>query len=605
MNNPLVNQAAMVLPVFLLSACLGGGGGSFDLDSVETKQHNPQSEAPKYQDEQTEKPAKPDEAQVAENDRPAYGFAVKIPRRNVHQEVKQKHQQLSDADWVKLAAGNPDEFPQKNEISAMNKGTLNESIQPGEDGKSRVEGYTGFQYVRSGYIYRNGANKIDFKNKIVLFGPDGYLFYKGSNPSQALPTGKAIYKGTWDYVTDAKEKQKFSQLGNSQAGDRYGALSAEEADVLRNKSEAKEGQTDFGLTSEFEVDFAAKTMTGALYRNNRITNNGTENKAKQIKRYDIQANLHGNRFKGKALAADKGATNGSHPFISDSDSLEGGFYGPKGEELAGKFLSNDNKVAAVFGAKQKDKKEGENAAGPATETVIDAYRITGGEFKKEQIDSFGDVKKLLVDGVELSLLPSEGNKAAFQHEIEQNGVKATVCCSNLDYMSFGKLSKENKDDMFLQGVRTPVSDVAARTEANAKYRGTWYGYIANGTSWSGEASNQEGGNRAEFDVDFSTKKISGTLTAKDRTSPAFTITATIQDNGFEGTAKTGNDGFALDPQNTGNSHYAHIEATVSGGFYGKNAIEMGGSFSFPGNAPEGKQEKASVVFGAKRQQLVQ
>lgn len=604
MNNPLVNQAAMVLPVFLLSACLGGGGGSFDLDSVETKQHNPQSEAPKYQDEQTEKPAKPDEAQAAENDRPAYGFAVKIPRRNVHQEVKQKHQQLSDADWVKLAAGKPDEFPQKNEISAMNKGTLNESIQPGEDGKSRVEGYTGFQYVRSGYIYRNGANKIDFKNKIVLFGPDGYLFYKGSNPSQALPTGKAIYKGTWDYVTDAKEKQKFSQLGNSQAGDRYGALSAEEADVLRNKSEAKEGQTDFGLTSEFEVDFAAKTMTGKLYRNNRITNNETENRDKQIKRYDIQANLHGNRFKGKALAADKNTGNG-HPFVSDSDSLEGGFYGPKGEELAGKFLSNDNKVAAVFGAKQKDKKEGENAAGLATETVIDAYRITGGEFKKEQIDSFGDVKKLLVDGVELSLLPSEGNKAAFQHGIEQNGVKATVCCSNLDYMSFGKLSKENKDDMFLQGVRTPVSDVAARTEANAKYRGTWYGYIANGTSWSGEASNQEGGNRAEFDVDFSTKKISGTLTAKDRTSPAFTITAMIQDNGFSGTAKTGNDGFALDPQNTGNSHYTHIEATVSGGFYGKNAIEMGGSFSFPGNAPEGKQEKASVVFGAKRQQLVQ
>ncbi|HEZ4469088.1 TPA: transferrin-binding protein-like solute binding protein [Neisseria meningitidis] len=603
MSNPLVNQAAMVLPVFLLSACLGGGG-SFDLDSVETKQHNPQSEAPKYQDEQTEKPAKPDEAQTAENDRPAYGFAVKIPRRFWYPRNKEDHKALSKADWEKLGAGEPGEFPQKNEISNMTEGTLNESIQPDEDGKSRVEGYTKFEYVRSGYIYRNGLpmERIDGS---VRNGPKGYLFYKGSNPSQALPMGKVVYKGTWDYVTDAKEKQKFSQLGNSQAGDRYGALSAEEADVLRNKSEAKEGQTDFGLTSEFEVDFAAKTMTGKLYRNNRITNNETENRDKQIKRYDIQANLHGNRFKGKAVAADRDATNGSHPFISDSDSLEGGFYGPKGEELAGKFLSKDNKVAAVFGAKQKDKKEGENTAELATETVIDAYRITGGGVKKEQIDSFGDVKKLLVDGVELSLLPSEGNKAAFQHEIEQNGVKATVCCSNLDYMSFGKLSKENKDDMFLQGVRTPVSDVAARTEANAKYRGTWYGYIANGTSWSGEASNQESGNRAEFDVNFSTKNISGTLTAKDRTSPAFTITAMIQDNGFSGTAKTGNDGFALDPQNTGNSHYTHIEATVSGGFYGKNAIEMGGSFSFPGNEPGGKQEKASVVFGAKRQQLVQ
>ncbi|HGO9112926.1 TPA: transferrin-binding protein-like solute binding protein [Neisseria meningitidis] len=595
MNNPLVNQAAMVLPVFLLSACLGGGGGSFDLDSVETKQHNPQSEAPKYQDEQTEKPAKPDEAQAAENDRPVYGFAAKIPRRNWHLKNKEAHKALSEADWEKLGAGAPDEFPQKNEISAMDKGTLNESITTG-DGKSRAEGYTGFQYVRSGYIYRNGANKIDPKNNIALFGPDGYLFYKGSNPSQALPTGKAIYKGTWDYVTDAKEKQKFPQLGSPPAGDRYGALSAEEADVLRNKSEAPEGHTDFGLTSEFEVDFAAKTMTGALYRNNRITHNETENKAKQIKRYDIQANLNGNRFKGKALAVDKDTGNG-HPFVSDSDSLEGGFYGPQGDELGGKFLANDKKVLAVFSAKQKD-----GAEKPLAETFMDAYRI-GADFVKKQIDGFGNAAKLLIDGVELALVPSEGTQTAFQHVFEKDGVKATVCCSNLDYMSFGKLSKENKDDMFLQGVRTPVSDVAARTEANAKYRGTWYGYIANGTSWSGEASNQEGGNRAEFDVDFSTKKISGTLTAKDRTSPAFTITATIQGNGFSGVAKTGENGFALDPKSTSNPVYTRIQADVSGGFYGKNAIEMGGSFS--GNTLEGESGKATVVFGAKRQQLVQ
>ena len=362
MKNSLIAQAAGILPVLLLSAC--AGGGSFDLDSVETKQHNPQSEAPKYQDEQTEKPAKPDEAQAAENDRPVYGFAAKIPRRNWHPKNKEDHKALSEADWEKLGAGEPGEFPQKNEIFAMDKGTLNESITTG-DGKSRVEGYTDFQYVRSGYIYRNGANKIDFKNNIALSGADGYLFYKGSNPSQALPMGKSIYKGTWDYVTDAKEKQKFSQLGNSQAGDRYGALSAEEADVLRNKSEAPEGQTDFGLTSEFEVDFAVKTMTGALYRNNRITHNETENKAKQIKRYDIQANLHGNRFKGKALAADKDTGNG-HPFVSDSDSLEGGFYGPQGDELGGKFLANDKKVLAVFSAKQKD-----GAEKPLAETFMD------------------------------------------------------------------------------------------------------------------------------------------------------------------------------------------------------------------------------------------
>ena len=591
MKKLLIAQAAGILPVLLLSAC--AGGGSFDLDSVETKQRNPQSEAPKYQDEQTEKPAKPDEAQAAENERSAYGFAAKIPRRNWHPNNKEIHKALSEADWVKLGAGEPDKFPQKDEISNMTGGTLNESLQPGEDGKSRVEGYTAFKYVRSGYIYRH-ASKTDFKNNIALSGAYGYLFYKGSNPSQALPTGKAIYKGTWDYVTDAKEKQKFPQLGSPPAGDRYGALSAEEADVLRNESEAPKGQTDFGLTSEFEVDFAAKTMTGALYRNNRITHNETENKAKQIKRYDIQANLHGNRFKGKALAADKDTGNG-HPFVSDSDSLEGGFYGPQGDELGGKFLANDKKVLAVFGAKQKD-----GAEKPLAETFMDAYRI-GADFVKKQIDSFGNVAKLLIDGVELALVPSEGTQTAFQHVFEKNGVKVSACCSNLDYLHFGVLGHGGSHDMFLQGSRTAVSEMPTTAEP-AVYRGTWSGTIVNGTSWSAEPSDKEGGNRAEFKVNFAEKTLNGMLTAKDRIAPVFTITAQIQGNGFSGVAKTGENGFALDPKNTIDPGYTRIQADVSGGFYGKNAIEMGGSFS--GNTLEGGSGKAAVVFGTKRQQLV-
>ncbi|HEZ0473392.1 transferrin-binding protein-like solute binding protein [Neisseria meningitidis] len=685
MNNPLVNQAAMVLPVFLLSACLGGGG-SFDLDSVDTEAPRP---APKYQDVSSETPQ-------AQKDQGGYGFAMRFKRRNWHPKNKEDHKALSEADWEKLGAGKPNEFPQKNEISAMDKGTLNESITPG-DGKSRAEGYTDFQYVRSGYIYRNGVNKIDYQNNIALSGPDGYLFYKGSNPSQALPTGKAIYKGTWDYVTDAKEKQKFPQLGSFQAGDRYGALSAEEEDVLRNKSEAKEGQTDFGLTSEFEVDFAAKTMTGKLYRNNRITNNETENRDKQIKRYDIQANLHGNRFNGKATATDKPKENETkqHPFVSDSSSLSGGFFGPQGEELGFRFLSDDQKVAVVGSAKTKDKNANGNTpaassgAGAATmpsetrlTTVLDAVELKLGDKEVQNLDNFSNAAQLVVDGIMIPLLPKdsesgsnqadkgkkgkngknggtdftykttytpESDKKDAQAGTQTNGAQTAsntagdtngktktyeveVCCSNLNYLKYGMLTRKNsksamqagesssqadakteqvEQSMFLQGERTDEKEIPS--EQNIVYRGSWYGYIANdkSTSWSGNASNATSGNRAEFTVNFADKKITGTLTADNRQEATFTIDGNIKDNGFEGTAKTAESGFDLDQSNTTRTPKAYItDAKVQGGFYGPKAEELGGWFAYPGdkqtkNATNASgNSSATVVFGAKRQQPV-
>lgn len=677
----------MVLPVFLLSACLGGGG-SFDLDSVDTEAPRP---APKYQDVSSETPQ-------AQKDQGGYGFAMRFKRRNWHPKNKEDHKALSEADWEKLGAGKPDEFPQKNEISAMDKGTLNESITPG-DGKSRAEGYTDFQYVRSGYIYRNGVNKIDYQNNIALSGPDGYLFYKGSNPSQALPTGKAIYKGTWDYVTDAKEKQKFPQLGSFQAGDRYGALSAEEEDVLRNKSEAKEGQTDFGLTSEFEVDFAAKTMTGKLYRNNRITNNETENRDKQIKRYDIQANLHGNRFNGKATATDKPKENETkqHPFVSDSSSLSGGFFGPQGEELGFRFLSDDKKVAVVGSAKTKDKAESgktvaasggtgaaasDGAAAMPSEngkltTVLDAVELTHGGTAIKKLDNFSNAAQLVVDGIMIPLLPEasesgntnqgtnggtaftrkfdhtpnsdekdtqagtaeNGNPAASNTAGDTNGKTKTyaveVCCSNLNYLKYGLLTRktagntgeggngsptaaqtaQGAQSMFLQGERTDENKIPS--EQNVVYRGSWYGHIANGTStsWSGNASDKEGGNRADFTVNFGEKKINGTLTAENRQAATFTIEGTIQGNGFSGTAKTADSGFDLDQSNTTRTPKAYItNAKVQGGFYGPKAEELGGWFVYPGDSQAqpsasgsgtSAANSATVVFGAKRQQLVQ
>ncbi|MCV6779529.1 transferrin-binding protein-like solute binding protein, partial [Neisseria meningitidis] len=187
MNNPLVNQAAMVLPVFLLSACLGGGGGSFDLDSVDTEAPRP---APKYQDVSSEKPQ-------AQKDQGGYGFAMRFKRRNRHPMVipKETEVKLNPNDWE--ATGLPTEpkkLPLKQEsvISQVqaNNGDNNIYTSPyltqsnhqnGNTGngvnqpKNQAKGYENFQYVYSGWFYKHAKPTIDQSQKKFQQGDDGYI----------------------------------------------------------------------------------------------------------------------------------------------------------------------------------------------------------------------------------------------------------------------------------------------------------------------------------------------------------------------------------------------------------------------------------------------
>ncbi|ENT1356539.1 transferrin-binding protein-like solute binding protein [Neisseria gonorrhoeae] len=688
MNNPLVNQAAMVLPVFLLSACLGGGG-SFDLDSVDTEAPRP---APKYQDVPSKKPE-------ARKDQGGYGFAMRFKRRNWYppSNPKENEIRLSEGDWEQTDNGNiKDPSKQKNIINALsgNGGaSLQDSSQ--QEGISKVTGYHDFKYVWSGFFYKQIGNTIkkdDSSSKVIEArnGPDGYIFYKGTNPSRKLPvSGSVEYKGTWDFLTDVQANQKFTDLGSAftKSGDRYSAFSGELDYIVKKEDDKKDGHVGLGLTTEITVDFGKKTLSGKLIKNNMVINNGDEPTTQY---YSLEAQVTGNRFNGKAMATEKGE-NKQHPFVSDSSSLSGGFFGPQGEELGFRFLSDDNKVAVVGSAKTKDKNANGNtaaagtagAAGMSSEdtkltTVLDAVELKSDGKKVENLDNFSDATRLVVDGIMIPLLPTEsGNgqadkgkngKTAFIYETTYtpesdkkdtkagtaaNGVqtvsntaggtsgktktyKVQVCCSNLNYLKYGLLTRENNNSvmqavknsnrtadrtaqgaqsMFLQGERTDEKEIPK--DENVVYLGTWYGHIAaNGTSWTGNASDQQSGNRARFDVNFKDKKITGTLTAANRQAETFTISGMIDGNGFEGTAKTGNGGFALDANNTAATHKAHIaEAKVRGGFYGPNAEELGGWFAYPGNGQaknaqassgnENSAGSATVVFGAKRQQLVQ
>lgn len=684
----------MVLPVFLLSACLGGGG-SFDLDSVDTEAPRP---APKYQDVPSKKPE-------ARKDQGGYGFAMRFKRRNWYplSNPKENEIRLSEGDWEQTDNGNIKKpSKQKNIINALsgNGGaSLQDSSQRGE-GISKVTDHHDFKYVWSGFFYKQIGNTVKKSGLSITEarnGPDGYIFYKGKDPSRELPVlGSVEYKGTWDFLTDVRVNQKFTDLGSAytKSGDRYSAFSGELDYIVKKEDDKKEKHKGLGLTTEITVDFETKTLKGKLIKNNYVINNNGDNKY-TTEYYTLDATLRGNRFSGKAMATEKGE-NKQHPFVSDSSSLSGGFFGPQGEELGFRFLSDDGKVAVVGSAKTKDEtassggtsggasvSTSNGAAGTSSEnkltTVLDAVELTLDGKEIKNLDNFSDATRLVVDGIMIPLLSTESGDGqadkgknggtdftyttTYTPESDKKDTKAQTgavgmqtapgaagvnggqagtktyeveaCCSNLNYLKYGMLTRKNSESamqagknssqadaktkqieqsMFLQGERTDEKEIPK--DENVVYLGTWYGHIAtNGTSWTGNASDQQSGNRARFDVNFKDKKITGTLTAANRQAETFTISGMIDGNGFEGTAKTGNGGFAPDQNSSTGTHKVHItSAAVQGGFYGPKAEELGGWFAYPGNGQTKNAQassgngnsagSATVVFGAKRQELV-
>lgn len=706
----------MVLPVFLLSACLGGGG-SFDLDSVDTEA--PRA-APKYQDVPSKKPE-------ARKDQGGYGFAMRFKRRNRHPMAmpKENEVKLKDDDWEATGLpGDPKDLPgrQKSVIDEVSDNDNNDIyfspyLKPSNHQNSSINGsanqpknevkdYKNFKYVYSGWFYKHAKPIIDRIQNKLQQGDDGYIFYHGKDPSRQLPASeKVIYKGVWHFVTDTKQGQKFNDIleTSKKQGDSYSGFSGDEGETTSNRTDPNlnDKHEGYGFTSNFEVDFNNKKLTGKLIRNNKVINNAASD-GYTTQYYRLEATLRGNRFSGKAMATEKGE-NKQHPFVSDSSSLSGGFFGPKGEELGFRFLSNDGKVAVVGSAKTRDKTASSggtsggasvSASGGTTgtpsenklTTVLDAVELTPNGKKIKDLDNFSNAAQLVVDGIMIPLLPNDSGSGGSQADKGKNGgtaftyettytpesytpesdkkdtkagtaangvqtvsntaggtsgktkthYKVQVCCSNLNYLKYGLLTRENNNSvmqavknsnrtadrtaqgaqsMFLQGERTDEKEIPK--DENVVYLGTWYGHIAtNGTSWTREASNQENGNRAKFDVNFKDKRITGTLTAENRSEATFTIDAMIDGNGFKGKAKTGNDGFAPDQNSSTGTYKVHIaNAEVRGGFYGPEAEEMGGWFAYPGNGQTKNAQassgngnsagSATVVFGAKRQKLVQ
>ncbi|WP_308029602.1 transferrin-binding protein-like solute binding protein [Neisseria lactamica] len=539
----------------------------------------------------------------------------------------------------------------------------------------------GYKFVDAGYVYiKNGKDEIETTSDAKQFsnrlGYDGFVYYSGEHPSQSLPSaGTVQYSGNWQYMTDAirhrtgKAGEPSEDLGYlTYYGQNVGATSYAATADDREKHPA-----------EYTVDFDKKTLMGQLIKNQYVQNKNNPNEPKKpLTIYNITADLNGNRFTGSAKVNPdlaKNHANKEHLFFhTDADRrLEGGFFGDKGEELAGRFISNDNSVFGVFAGKQKTNASDTNPAMPSEKhtKILDSLKISVDEatdknarqFAISPMPDFGHPDKLLVEGREIPLVNQEKTIDL------ADGRKMTVraCCDFLTYVKLGRMqterpaskpkaedkgkdeedtgvdngeegedeigdgegtgdeavgdegSEENEAaeneggeedeaeepeepeeespeegggggsdgispapeapkgrdiDLFLKGIRTAETNIPQTGKAH--YTGTWEARISKPIQWDNQADKAA---KAEFNVDFGKKSISGTLTEKNGVEPAFRIeNGVIEGNGFHATARTRENGINLSGNGSTNPKtFQANDLRVEGGFYGPQAEELGGT----------------------------
>ncbi|HHF4046449.1 TPA: transferrin-binding protein-like solute binding protein [Haemophilus influenzae] len=622
---------------FLLSAC-SGGGGSFDVDDVS----NPSSSKPRYQDDTSNQRTKSDLKNLSI---PSLGGGMKLVAQNL---LGREPSLLNENDYISYFSSLSTIEEDVKKVKKEKKIDTNPiGLEPNtalQDSNSQKYVYSGLYYIEN---WRD-LSQSKATEKKAYSGYYGYAFYYGNKTATNLPiSGVAKYKGTWSFIT-ATEKRKSYSLFSSGSG-AYSQRSATPGDI-DSENDSRNGGT--GLISEFSVNFGTKELTGELYYNKRKTNaNGSENRKHTL--YDLEAKVYSNRFRGKVIPKDKEPTSTEHPFTSEGV-LEGGFYGPKGEELGGKFLANDKKVFGVFSAKETEETKKKplsketlidgklttfkrtDATTNATTDVKNNATTNAKNFTTEDISSFGEADYLLIDNYPVPLFPEE-NTSDFAtsklHKVGDKTYQVEACCSNLSYVKFGmyyeappkeeEKDKEKKEKQttttsintyyqFLLGHRTPKDDIPK--EGSAKYLGSWFGYLSDGsTSYSTSGDKERSKNAvAEFDVNFAEKKLTGELKRHDNGNTVFKINAELNgSNDFTGTATATN--FVIDGNNSQTSNAKiNITTKVNGAFYGPKASELGGYFTYNGNPtaanssavpspPNSENARAAVVFGAKKQ----
>ncbi|MBF1266014.1 MAG: transferrin-binding protein-like solute binding protein [Neisseria sicca] len=683
------NYGGIVLLSLLLASCIGGNFGVQPVvESTPTAQTPSDSKPSKPEDIPAPAPAKPSIETTPVN-QPAVGAAMRLPRRNIAfynkdgTEIPDKHQAeeylpLKEEDILFLD-GTPQE--QVDKLKKEIKGRHPNAQIYTSDSKDAVYQY---KYVRAGYVYtQTGEDEIKQnsggKRFTHRFGYDGFVYYSGEHPSQSLPSaGTVKYSGNWQYMTDAKRHR----TGQAVASENLGYNTYYGNNIGATSYAARDADDREKHPAEYTVNFDKKNLEGKLIKNQYVQNkNNPDEPKKPLIIYNITAKLDGNRFIGSAKVnpdlAEKHAGKEHLFFHADADQrLEGGFFGDNGEELAGRFISNDKSVFGVFAGKQ-------NSSVPSeTHTkILDSLKIAADEaadpkarpFIAEPMPDFAHPDKLLAEGREISLVKDT------QTIVLADGRKTTIrtCCDFLNYVKIGRMqtdrpvvkptATEDEDsdhegagpddeneslepedgedglendtddghasselpaeedngeantagknegnnaesvgtdgkspvqpasayrniDLFIKGIRTSEADIPKI--GNVHYRGSWEARIGAPIQWDNHADKAA---KAEFDVNFANKSLSGTLMEKNGVEPAFYIeNGIIEHNGFHAAARTRDTGIDLLGRGaTSSKPFKAENLHVTGGFYGPHASELGGSFAEP-------QQKIGVVFGAKK-----
>lgn len=683
------NYGGIVLLPLLLASCIGGNFGVQPVvESTPTAQTPSDSKPSKPEDIPAPAPAKPSIETTPVN-QPAVGAAMRLPRRNIAfynkdgTEIPDKHQAeeylpLKEEDILFLD-GTPQE--QVDKLKKEIKGRHPNAQIYTSDSKDAVYQY---KYVRAGYVYtQTGEDEIKQnsggKRFTHRFGYDGFVYYSGEHPSQSLPSaGTVKYSGNWQYMTDAKRHR----TGQAVASENLGYNTYYGNNIGATSYAARDADDREKHPAEYTVNFDKKNLEGKLIKNQYVQNkNNPDEPKKPLIIYNITAKLDGNRFIGSAKVnpdlAEKHAGKEHLFFHADADQrLEGGFFGDNGEELAGRFISNDKSVFGVFAGKQ-------NSSVPSeTHTkILDSLKIAADEaadpkarpFIAEPMPDFAHPDKLLVEEREISLVKDT------QTIVLADGRKTTIrtCCDFLNYVKIGRMqtdrpvvkptATEDEDsdhegagpddeneslepedgedglendtddghasselpaeedngeantagknegnnaesvgtdgkspvqpasayrniDLFIKGIRTSEADIPKI--GNVHYRGSWEARIGAPIQWDNHADKAA---KAEFDVNFANKSLSGTLMEKNGVEPAFYIeNGIIEHNGFHAAARTRDTGIDLLGRGaTSSKPFKAENLHVTGGFYGPHASELGGSFAEP-------QQKIGVVFGAKK-----